>query len=284
LTTLAETLANHGYRNAAFSANTSYVAPEWGLGRGFSRFDVHGGSLAADAVDTVFGRRLALNLLPRAGYFDIVGRKRAADVNRAFLAWLDHGSDRPFFALLNYLDVHDPYITVAPYDTSFSARPARGDVINFQFQPHAFRRKATIGTADVQAEIDAYDGCLRYLDSQLGALFAELERRGLDGETLTIITADHGESFGNHDLFGHGNSLYFETLHVPLVVIWPGHVPAGRRLPQVVGLDRLPATVEQLVEPSATRRVFPGRSLRRPGRRRRGRSTPRRLPNRSCRK
>lgn len=260
-TTLAEFFAARGYLTAAFAANTSYVAPEWGLGRGFSRFEVHGGSWADGIMRTVFGRRLALNILPRLGYFDVPGRKSAARLDEAFLSWLDDRGERPFFALLNYFDVHDPYLTVEPFRTRYAASPARGDVINFQFQPNAFRRKPVLSAQEIQAEIDAYDGCLAFLDAELGRLLAELQRRGIDRNTLVVITSDHGESFGNHDLFGHGNSLYLESLHVPLLMVWPGQVPAGIRVSQLVGLERVATTIAGLVGGESDRYVFPGQSL-----------------------
>ncbi len=259
--TIAEALTARGYATAAFAANTSYVSPQWGLGRGFGRFEVYGGSWIANAVRTAYGRRLSLNLLPRLGLFDIPGRKPAAAVNGQFLDWVDGVSGQPFFALLNYLDVHDPYVTGDPYHTKYSATPARGDVINFQFQPHAFRRKAQVSAAERQAEIDAYDGCLAYLDARLGELFAELDRRGLASKTIVVLTSDHGEAFGNHDLFGHGNSLYAETLHVPLVVVWPDHVPAAVRVDGPVGLNRIAATIDTLTDPGGRDGRFPGGSL-----------------------
>jgi arylsulfatase A-like enzyme len=258
--TLAEVLAAQGYLTAAFAANTSYVAPEWGLGRGFAHFEVYGSSLADDVVRTVYGRKLALNLLPRLGYFDIPGRKRASQVNREFLRWLDDVSGRPFFAFLNYLDVHDPYLTPAPHLRRFAEEVMRGDRINFQFQAYAFRRKPTLTAEEIQVEVNAYDECLAYLDTQLGALFSELARRGLAENTLMIITSDHGESFGNHDLFGHGNSLYLETLHVPLIFYWPGRIPSGMRIPQIVGLQQIPATLLEALGGAAVTSL-PGRSL-----------------------
>jgi arylsulfatase A-like enzyme len=257
--TLAEVLAARGYATAAFAANTSYVTPEWGLGRGFSRFEVYGNSISDDVVRTVYGRKLALNLLPRIGYFDIPGRKRAADLNAEFLHWLDHVADRPFFALLNYFDVHDPYLTAAQYETRFASEASRGDLVNFQFQPNVFRRKPTLSPREIQTEIDAYDGCLAHLDAELGRLFAELAKRGLDERTLVIVTSDHGESFGNLDLFGHGNSLYFETLHVPLILSWPKTIPSGGRVSGLASLHQIPATVMDLFGIGAA--PLPGRSL-----------------------
>jgi arylsulfatase A-like enzyme len=83
----------------------------------------------------------------------------------------------------------------------------------------------------------------------------------LDRQTLIIITSDHGESFGNHDLFGHGNSLYFETIHVPLIFYWPGRIPEGVKVPQVVSLRRIPTTIMELLFKDNDSHKFPGISL-----------------------
>jgi arylsulfatase A-like enzyme len=259
-TTLAEAMSAQGYLTGAFAANTSYVAPEWGLARGFSRFEVYGNSMTGDAATTVYGKKLALNLLPRMGYYDIPGRKRAFDVNREFLSWLDRNAGHPFFGFLNYFDLHDPYLTVSQHQTQFSGNVTRGDLINFQFQAGAFRRKPAFTPEEIQTEIDSYDGCLSYLDAQLGELVAELVRRGLDKNTLIIVTSDHGEAFGNHDLFGHGNSLYMETLRVPLIFYWPGRIAQGLRIAQPVSLHRIPSTAMELLSGAASA-SFPGESL-----------------------
>ena len=68
---------------------------------------------------------------------------------------------------------------------------------------------------------DAYDDCLAYLDEQLGVLFDELHHRALLDDTLVVITSDHGEGLGEHDLFDHGESLYSTELDVPLLILLP---------------------------------------------------------------
>ena len=259
--TLAELLAAQGYATAAFAANTTYVNPEWGLARGFSRFEAYGSSLSDDIVRTMYGKKLALNLLPRLGYFEIPGRKRASEVNQEFSHWLDGNGGRPFFAFLNYLELHDPYLPPPGYDSRFSDRVTQGDLINFQFQPNVFRRKPTLTAEEIQSEVNGYDACLAYLDTQLGQLFQELAARGADKNTLVILTSDHGEAFGNHDLFGHGNSLYIETLHVPLIVVWPGRIPAGKRIVPTVSLHRVAATVLELFGLGGGAPPLPGRTL-----------------------
>ena len=70
---------------------------------------------------------------------------------------------------------------------------------------------------DLSFVTDTYDACIADLDEQLGMLVEELGRRGVLNRTWLIITADHGESFGEHsEIFSHGTSLYQSELHVPL--------------------------------------------------------------------
>src|SRR5262249_44667933 len=109
---------------------------------------------------------------------------------------------------------------------------------------------------------DMYDGSIAYLDSQVGALLRELQRRGVLENTLVIITSDHGEEFAEHrGLIEHGSSLYRLSLWVPLVVWFPGHVPAGRRVATPVSLRNRAATILDLALPGTA--PLPGRSFAR---------------------
>src|ERR1019366_10524505 len=80
-----------------------------------------------------------------------------------------------------------------------------------------------------QSVITAYDNSLKYIDSQVGELLRSLERSPECSNTYIIITADHGEAFGEHHAYTHGWDLHREVLHVPLVVAGPG-IPAGVRI------------------------------------------------------
>jgi arylsulfatase A-like enzyme len=108
---------------------------------------------------------------------------------------------------------------------------------------------------------DMYDGAIAYLDSEVGWLLRELERRGQLENTIVIITSDHGEEFAEHGLIDHGNSLYRHSLWVPLVVWFPGHVPEGQRVLAPVSLRNLAATIMDLAVPGTA--PLPGRSLAR---------------------
>ena len=252
--TLAEVLSARGYASAGFVANTTYCSYESGLARGFSHFEDYPVSIPQLMFSSSLGKYLAGSRFTRRKLL----RVSADEINHRVLGWLDHRpTDRPFFVFLNYLDTHNPYQPPAPYDTLFSDAGAeryleaiREDTPARLWTPEARR-----------AAVDKYDESLAYLDATLGRLFAELKRRGLWDNTVVIVTSDHGEEFGEHNVFFHGNSLYRPALEVPLLVRFPGRVPSGRLVTTPVSLKDLAATVVDLSGDTAVR--LPGRSLAR---------------------
>jgi arylsulfatase A-like enzyme len=89
-----------------------------------------------------------------------------------------------------------------------------------------------------------------------------LKERNLWNNTLVVITADHGEEFGEHRTFGHGNSLYLTSLHVPLMISFPGRIPGATRVHTPITLRDLPATIADVLHFNDGTR-FPGASLAR---------------------
>jgi arylsulfatase A-like enzyme len=231
--TLAERLADHGYATAGFVANRIFGPPVFGLGRGFTHYEstpldvrvVLDGSPIIRFFTHRFNEWFGTNYVP--------DRRTAEDINDAFLGWQDRHDDRPFFAFLNYMDAHEPYIPPSPYDTMFGHPMHRR--IESDRPPTAER------TRDLT---DAYDGGIAYVDAEFGLLIGELGRRGLMDSAIVIVASDHGEHLGEHELYDHGNSLYAPLLHVPLVVRAPG-TPAAR-VAAPVSLRSLPATVLDL--------------------------------------
>lgn len=123
---------------------------------------------------------------------------------------------------------------------------------------HDLSTRRDWSAAEIDSERAAYDGSIAWLDSELGKLFEALGARGRLDNTIVVVTSDHGEQFGEHGLMDHGNSLYRPLLEVPLVIVWPGRVPAGVRVDTPVSLRDLPATITDLVFGQPT---LPGRSL-----------------------
>jgi arylsulfatase A-like enzyme len=178
-------------------------------------------------------------------------RKTAEEVNEDFLNWLSRKDRRPFFAFLNYMDAHGPYLPPQPFDVMFGPKRAWAKVpLKREWSPQ-----------EILALRNSYDGSIAYLDHQLGLLFEELRRRGLMDSTLVVVTSDHGEHLGEHGLVGHGNSLYRPVLQVPLLISLPRKLPTRKRIGDVVTLRDLAATIVNIVGLKDVR--FPGRSLSR---------------------
>jgi arylsulfatase A-like enzyme len=271
--TLAEHLGSLGYATAGFAGNTIYCAYDSGLDRGFTDYRDHvvDGLSAARTARSVNEALKAAAWLGR--FFPIPGatllklsegeRKHAEVVNREFLDWLSRrrGPQRPFFAFLNYMDAHAPYLLPPAASTGLGPLPMTDADVRFLADGWMRADKRHLPPEARLLAIDAYDHCLAYLDARLGELVDELERRGVLDRTLVIITADHGEGLGEHGLFDHGESLYRTEIRVPLLIL----PPAGQdRSPAAVGefvsLRDLPATVVDLIG-VGDGSPFPGRSL-----------------------
>ena len=185
-------------------------------------------------------------------------------MNGEFLGWLSRRQEprRPFFAFLNYVDAHAPYVLPPGAAYRFGTVPRTGTDFLFLLEGWLQVDKWKISPQGRALGRDSYDNCLAYLDDRLGELFDELQRRGVLDQTLVIITADHGEGLGEHELFDHGESLYRTEIGVPLVMVLPAGSRSSGTVASAVSLRDLPATIADLVTPG-TKPPFPGRPMTR---------------------
>jgi arylsulfatase A-like enzyme len=95
---------------------------------------------------------------------------------------------------------------------------------------------------------DLYDGGIAFTDMAIGKLLAEMKEIGIMDNALLVITADHGESLGEHQYyFEHGDFVYEPTVKVPLIFHWPGKIYSGQRISQNVRtIDILPTVFSLL--------------------------------------
>lgn len=233
--TIAEILRQNGYNTAGFVANHFYTTRQSGLDRGFTHYEDIAINPAEILRSSLLGQA-ATGLFLRGRYVfqpeRSTHRKSAAEISTSFINWIDQSEHRPWFAFLNLFDAHKPYRVPASF-----ARTGPGA------QKHA----------------DGYEETIRFIDAELGKLLDTLKQRGELDNTLIIITSDHGEQFGRHHLFGHGNSLYQSVMRVPLLIRYPPRVPAGARVSRPVSLRDLPRTVVDLLGIQDS--TFPGVSL-----------------------
>ncbi len=197
--------------------------------------------------------------LDRSGPLRLKTARPAVD---RLLPWLDEHRDVPFFVLLHVADPHSPFRPEPPYDSLFSDPGGHAEHQRQMERVKPFIRNPNMRTRvmptreDLQAagidpeayvarEKDWYDGSIRAMDTELGRVVERLRELGLDRRTLVVFTSDHGEEFLEHGRMFHQQTVYGELANVPLFFWWPGHVPAGKRVPELVqSIDIMPTLLE----------------------------------------
>lgn len=228
--TLAEILQRAGYHTAAVVANGGWLNESFQINQGFDHFD-----------------RRAAEVRPPT-------YRRADKITDEAIGHLE-GIEGPFLLLLNYMDPHMPYIPPPPYDTRFrsDSRTGSAEIKSVHFwrdvREDVLTNEKPLAPALKELAHDLYDGEIAYMDEHLGRLFDWLRSRGLYDQTLVIVTADHGEAFGEHLLMEHGLGLYEPEVAVPMIVKLPGNERRGIVEHAVQHVDILPTVLEVLDRP-----------------------------------
>jgi len=192
-TFLAEVFRDAGRATAGFVANP-YLGAENGFDQGFETFSSTQGDGAA--------------------------------ITGSAVRWLEQWStkrERPFFLYLHTMDVHQPYQPPAPERARFAPGEAR-------IQLSGNRRLPFVDPGDLAYTRALYTACVAHADAQVGELVRRLDELRLREDTIVVLTADHGEEFGEHGGVGHGTTVYGELVRVPLVISAPGVLEPGRRI------------------------------------------------------
>lgn len=141
--------------------------------------------------------------------------------------------NQPFFLFAHYWDPHAPYLVPPEHGDLYAPDPAEVAATSdlspaFQFAPLSNFLRHWMGDAPSLAHVRArYDSMVSYADAQIGRLLDELDALNLRTETLVVLTADHGESLGEHGIYFDHHGLYNPTLHVPLIMRHPQRIVAG---------------------------------------------------------
>ncbi len=223
--TLAELLAEAGYHTGGFSNNV-WTNDVSGLKRGFDTFR----EMWRQQPEREKG----------ISFDDPTVDMGAARTNEEILAWLDGLPDkgRPFFVFINYFEPHLPYRPTQPHDGDFLAEGIDQATIRRLrsfYSPREYGYILNVPWMKVSPRelgilTSLYDGEIAYVDSILGELVKGLRSRELLDNTLLVVVSDHGEHLGEHHMLGHKLSVYDPLLRVPLILRYPGRIPAGVRI------------------------------------------------------
>jgi arylsulfatase len=224
-----------GLTRGGFHSNP-FVSRAYGFDEGFDVFDddLHLGqhkiiALAQRVLDKLRNRHYA----------------RAKIINERAFKWLDSLEDVDRFFLWNhYMDTHGPYEPPAEYRERYTDEYISDRTAGSLYK-RAIKDPESITDAERKLLVDYYDAEIRYIDDRLAEFFESLRRRDLLDDSLVIITADHGDAFGEHDYYEHPRQLHEELVHVPLIVVHPDIEPAT--IETAVSTTDIAATISQVL-------------------------------------
>ncbi len=240
-TTVAEMLAAAGYSTYGAIA-VANGGPAYGNDKGFHQFlEVYEGPGGPGAQ--VFEHKGRTVHVPRADEFLPLVQAR-----------LDRRApDERLLLYLHVLEPHGPFDPPLEFkqrirDERFPHPYQEGDRDRIQAEMAALDPEQIPDPGQIERVIHLYDANILWADHELGRILEELRNRGLYDEALILVTADHGEAFWQHGVFGHGQQVYEPHVRVPLVIKPPkGTAPKGVRYSGLTStLDVLPTIAHWL--------------------------------------
>ena len=141
--------------------------------------------------------------------------RTAKNITDRAIDFLREDRDGKFFLWLHYFDAHSPYAAPAAFNLRIPESPYHAEVAS--------------------------------ADHEIGRLVRELDRLGLRGRTLIVLTSDHGEGLDEHDEPSHSFYIYETTMRVPLIMSGLG-MPASIRIPSLVRTADIAPTVLELMD------------------------------------
>lgn len=227
-TTIAEAFKKAGFKTAGFCSN-GYISKKWNYIQGFDKF---------------------VNFI-REGKAN-----NARAVAKAAIRWIDKNKDKPFYL---YLGTSDPHVTYRRHQEFIGQYDKNDKSYNGRFKKSLSGveigklkgRKTPPGARDRKRIEALYENEIAFNDKHFGTLVDHLKKVGIWDETVVIISADHGDEFWEHGSCGHGHNLHQELVNVPLMIRYPGVLPAGRVTSGTDGVDLLPTLQALLGQPMA---------------------------------
>ena len=270
LPTMASFLGANGYDTLALTAN-ALIGHATGLARGFVELkDIRnvfqgerltGWQKKANALY----RRLYYGRNPhQSSWYDSGAWRLNFDMQRWIRRQQRENGERPFFIFANYMEPHLRYDPPRAFRQQYlsAAQEKRWQQVNQNAWKY-MSGEAQMSADDWDILTRLYDAELAYLDGRLGQLYDFLRQNQLLDDTLLIITSDHGENLGDHQMMDHQYCVYDTLARLPLIVHYPARFAAGvRRQDLVQSVDLLPTFAELAgaADDSALRRVQ-GQSL-----------------------
>ncbi len=206
------------------------------------------GGLASNFIETLgsLGYETALF----TGGIAIKEKVPGADLTDGALKWLRNNLDKQCFIVIHDYETHSPYI--ATPDCIAALDPGYEGPYKLSFGNLDLLKKARVGrlgdavnltAADTKHIKALYDCQIRRADAAIGALVDSLLAWNRLKRSMIVVFADHGEEFLEHGSIDHGQTVYEESIKVPLIIYCPSVAPKPERVRDQVGLIDIAPTI-----------------------------------------
>jgi len=240
LTTLAEVLSSDGYETIGIVENPMLGKP-YNFNQGFATYyETWNKDLKTLLFSMISEENIAFSFLKRSL------RKR--------------DPDKPFFIFINFIEAHAPYDSSQQFYNQFLSDNTSFTCNSNRWKDY-FLGRIQFSKAELNHLEELYDAEIRYVDYYIGKIIAELKKKNLWENTLFIVTSDHGENIGDHNLVDHVFCLYESAINIPLIIHYPQIIKGHLKDYTPVKLTDLFPTLLNRANISAKNYYFQGRDL-----------------------
>lgn len=264
--TIPQLLADNGYRTVGISGNL-LTSSKSGTSWGFQDFyfnngaDGQGSATSLEKKSFLKKKYTALwDLIPiqyrwmLKDVYDAVNEERALTRDDGALVncqlarkWLtQRDKTRPFLMYIHFKEPHSHYFPPRPYRKRFFAKnwPAEYRYLIFD-QMNYLANRISYSQEDFRHYKSLYDAAIAYTDFRIGELIDDLKENGVFDDTVIIITADHGDLFGEKGYVWHAFNLYDPLIRVPLIIHYPDWFEPGLNRQLIQSVDILPSVLDR---------------------------------------
>lgn len=253
--TVAELLKDSGYQTYLFSANP-HIGKENNFIQGFDLFEHPWSQQYAKRACSLLIKKVVAedksNDLPIRIKSGAVSSwevsacgELAQDSIEKWLAGIKR--NRPFFAFLNYMEAHQPYLPSRAHREKIMSPEQIQESYNVdrswnKLWSYSFGLKEYM-EEEIELTRLTYDAALLELDELFERLMVYLEDNGYMDNTVVILTSDHGEHLGEKHMLDHQHSVYEPLARVPMIIRYPKQIPSGRSQDPVMNYDLFPTVL-----------------------------------------
>jgi len=168
-------------------------------------------------------------------------------INAMLFRLIQRNKKKPFFMFVHYPETHSPYILPQPYRGKFLTNQMKRKKpwnVNQDWLKH-FLGTVKMEKLDFSILEALYNGAINYLDERIHEIYSFLEREQLLSDTMLIITSDHGNNIGEHNMMFHCWCLYDTLIRIPLIIRYPNDINlCGEEKNVVQNIDLLPTIMD----------------------------------------